>query len=450
MAKNKKKSKQHSQPNQKRKDALKKVEEWIKANFDNNTQNQLKALINKLNEENAIYLEHNLNYLTKDTFRDKISEILNEQNNKSQENKKEATGAKDMDTDNQEKTENNNVNFLEFSQKNPHINKNEIYDAFALYKKDPKEFEQRYPRPKATIGDGSSIPTPEPENTPNKDKDWKTKVETYYNSIYKEGTVQTIPLDPDGVYIEVDDQEKDIDIDGKKEKQQLTGTAITYTSKNHVEIQKTKDGVEPKDQSFKHFQDHIAALKELGNTEIALGKIQSSKFCTKVVAAALANGIEATLTEGQKNHNLDFSAETLKEIPIETQTKLIEYALKNDVQIEFGENSPLLDFNNEAIQALPNELKIKYLCMLLANDKIKDKIKNAPKPIKLEALKERVIGKNADGSDITAGDVHNKVKELRGRIQGGESRQEVLKEVKAETHGKNYFNYAQKHTQQNR
>ena len=65
-------------------------------------------------------------------------------------------------------------------------------------------------------------------------------------------------------------------------------------------------------------------------------------------------------------------------------------------------------------------------------------------------LKGKVIGQNADGSDITAGNAHDKVNELRGRIKGGESRQEVLKEVKAETHGNNYFQYAQKHTQQKR
>ena len=486
MAKNKKKSKQHSQPNQKRKDALKKVEEWIKANFDNNTQNQLKALINKLNEENTIYLEHNLNYLTKDTFRDKISEILNEQNNKSQENKKEATGAKDMNKDNTPTPENKDNDdswrftreHKEFKDKYPDWA--DDVDKFKEYQKDSKAFDEKYQQEydksnsknennsennnqTAILGEQKSeaIPTPEPENTPNKDKDWKT-VEKYYNSIYKDGTVQTVLLDPDGVYIEVDDQEKDIDIDGKKEKQQLTGTAITYTSKNHVEIQKTKDGVEPKNQSFQHFQDHIAALKELGNTEITLGDIQSSKFCTKVVAAALANGIEAnniTLKKGQKNHNLDFSAETLKEIPIETQTKLIEYALKNDVQIEFGENSPLLDFNNEAIQALPNELKIKYLCMLLANDKIKDKIKNAPKPIKLEALKERVIGKNADGSDITAGDVHDKINALRNRDEGGtrtfkdkDGQTKTIKTITKEQREANLAKLAQlrKNAQQNR
>lgn len=425
------------------------IDNWIKANFKFNYQRQIKAIINDIPKDTipSILEKINSGEYTAENFITNIRNLQKKQKqkikktqNKSQENKKEKTGAKDMDTDNQEKTENNNVNFLEFSQKKPHINKDEIYDAFALYKKDPKEFEQRYPHPKVTIGDGSSIPTTQPENTD--DGNWINTVIKYYQEQYKEHLYEPVAID-NGIHFEVSPH--------TNKEQQLTGTAISYLSQNHVEIQKTKEGVEPKDQSFQHFQDHIAALKKLGNTEIALGQIQSSKFCTKVVAAALANGIDnITLENNQEHHKLDFSAETLKGIPVKTQTKLIEYALKNDVQIEFGENSPLLDFNNEAIQALPDELKIKYLCMLLANDKIKDKIKNAPKPIKLEALKERVIGKNADGSDITAGDVHNKVNELRGRIKGGESRQEVLKEVKAETHGNNYFQYAQKHTQQKR
>ena len=37
-----------------------------------------------------------------------------------------------------------------------------------------------------------------------------------------------------------------------------------------------------------------------------------------------------------------------------------------------------------------------------------------------------------------------------GKTKSSKAKKSFLKEVKAETHGKNYFNYAQKHTQQNR
>jgi len=540
MAKDKKKSKTRSQSNPERKTELDKIEKWIEAqNFDFKTKNQIKASIKQLNTENIIYLGHNLDYLTKDTFTPKIREILNEQNNKSQENQKEATGAKPMSDENNPTPENNNEDkdwrytpeYNEYKTKYPDWA--DDYKKYQEYKKDNKAFDDKYKQQsdssqpttdeenhRGTIDESepNTTPTPEPENT--QDEPWDIKVEIYYKKTYNEGTVKSIPLEP-GIYIEVDSQEKLINPNNPKEKQQLTGTAISYDSANHVKIQKTKEGVEPKDQSFKHFQDHIAALKELGNTEIALGKIQSSKFCTKVVAAALANGIDnITLKNDQKNHNLDFSAETLKEIPVENQTQLIEYAIKNDVKIEFGENSPLLDFNNETLKGLDEETKYQFLALLLKNPETKDKIQNIPtielyakdengkiiteevseiikdkdgkdkeikfnrmkinekiqpedveilrkqakeqtefqaefetrKAERIAALKERIAKKegeeNADKTFEELNTQHQAVEKLRGRIKNGENRQEVLKEVKAETYGNNYFQYAHKHTQQ--
>ena len=209
-------------------------------------------------------------------------------------------------------------------------------------------------------------------------------------------------------------------------------------------------------------------LKNRGFDEIALGETQNPEFRTKLIAAALANDVEIS-TPLKETDTISLSDKALKEIPETSQTDLLKFALENDVKLEFGENSPLLDFNNEAVQALPDNLKYKYMATLLQNEDTKDKIKNAPKveffttnntkdeegndvfnpdgtpkttnepnpalnelneaelstlrvfnrQQQIDELRRKVIGQNPDGSNITAGDMHDKINALRNRDEGG-------------------------------
>lgn len=497
MAKNKKKNKPI---NSQRKIELNKIKEWIETQaFDFKTKNQIIGKLEKLSTDNISYIANNLNEFTKDNFDTRIKEIQTEQNNKSLN-----TGAENMNTETTEKSENNNEELLDFARKNPHIAIDELNEAFELYKKDPIEFQNRFPRQDADnkitedlnkeetpdkkiahIGESTAT---EIHTNENEDKSWQEEVIEEYKQKYNEENINVDAL-ANGIHIEVAPQDE----------QQLTGTAINYHTEDHIEIQKTQNGIEPKDQSYQHFLDHIEILKNRGFDEIALGETQNPEFRTKLIAAALANDVVIS-TPLKEAETISLSDKSLKEISPENQTQLLQFALENNVKLEFDENSPLLDFNNEAVQALPDKLKYKYMAILIQNEGAKDKIKNAPKveffitnntkdeegndvlnpdgtpkttnepnpalnelnedelstlrifnrEQQINELKNRVIGQNDDGSNITAGDAHNKVNDLRNRIKSGENRQEVLKDVQAETHGDNFFKYAQKHTQQNR
>ena len=139
MAKNKKKNKPI---NSQRKIELNKIKEWIETQaFDFKTKNQIISKLEKLSADNISYIANNLNEFTKNNFDTRIKEIQTEQNNKSPN-----TGAENMNTETTEKSENNNEDFLDFALKNPHIAIDELNEAFELYKKDPIEFQNRFPR----------------------------------------------------------------------------------------------------------------------------------------------------------------------------------------------------------------------------------------------------------------------------------------------------------------
>ncbi len=299
--------------------------------------------------------------------------------------------------------------------------------------------------------------TEEQEKTP-----WSVDVIKKYQEKYNTEDKENVTHEPlgEGVHIEVAPHSKD--------EQQLTGTAVNYHTEDHIEIQKTKNGVEPKDQSYQHFLDHMEILQKREFEEIELGRTSSPEFRTKLIAAALANNLKIN-TPLKEEDTISLSDKTLKEIPETSQTDLLKFALENDVKLEFGENSPLLDFNNEAVQALPDKLKYKYMATLLQNEDTKDKIKNAPKveffttnntkdeegndvfnpdgtpkttnepnpalnelnkdelstlrifnrQQQITELRGKVIGQNPDGSNITAGDMHDKINALRNRDEGG-------------------------------
>lgn len=302
-----------------------------------------------------------------------------------------------------------------------------------------------------------------------------------------------------------------IAIDPKKEEEGKTGTVAQYYDRNHFAIRTSTKGVEPKDQSFEHFKNHIAVAKENGSDEIVMGNTKSAVFRTKLAAAVLATEGMSLHTPFKGTDSLDFSLETLKEIPVETQGKLLEFALQNGVEIE----NPILDFNNEAVKNLPEELKYKYLATLLQNEETKGQIKNAPEieffakdenGNKIETERKTIDVKDADGNIVARNDgsprtieiinyepnpalknlgeeelttlrtfkreqqiaqirsddnnkskveMHDKVAALRQQLKGktGKERKDIINNanVTEQTHGKNFNAYANKyHNQQGR
>ena len=278
------------------------------------------------------------------------------------------------------------IKFEDFRKKYPHIADNIAEEAFKLFKENNAEFLKQYAEPqKENNSENDSKPNegvmvvneetpstePEKENTQARELEpWEEKVKQEYIKIYSENNVSVDPVG-DGIHIEVAPHSK-----GNKE---YTGTAISYHRENHVEIQTTKNGVKPKDQSFQHFMDHISVLKSRDFNEITIGNTQHSEFNTKLVAAVLNTEGISLSQPIKENLELNFSKEALAEIPAPAQKKLLEFALSNNVQLDFGENSPLLDFNNEAIKTLDPKLQYKYLDLLASNDNLKAQVTNAPK-----------------------------------------------------------------------
>ncbi len=359
-------------------------------------RNKIHDLLKKINDPKFSYL---IKAEIKNMDNDKLTSIIEQLSspdfttqgvidniiaNKEEQPKTQQSGEKIMDsTDSKQKQ----VTFEEFLTQYPDCqNKTNAQELFEQYQKDASIFEETYRKLQndptnnssenndkgtATVGDFTAN-TSDEKTISNEEisvPKWQTEVISKYQEIYGENNVENDVLTSGGIQIEVARHTNNKGID-------LTGTAANYSEEDKLEIKPTRDGVAPKDQSFQHFLDHIEVLKYRGFSEIALGKTNEAAFRTKLISAVLQKDMNlAPLEQGLE---LDLSAETLKDIAPQTQTKLLKKALEYNAKINFGENSPLLDFNNKAIQGLDEAEKYQYLAMLLKNDNTKDQVSNIP------------------------------------------------------------------------
>ena len=293
-----------------------------------------------------------------------------------------------------------------------------IKEAYKLFTQDPQTWQTKWenyiagnsnshnsnaaPQNDAQVDENEPASNPQPAEEQDWMKDWlKQYRQTYQidpeNEANNKYTLNGEP-NSEGLLISIEPKEEG-----------QTGTAAQYYDLNHFAIRTSSKGVEPKDQSFEHFKNHIAIAKENGSDEITMGNTKSAAFRTKLAAAVLATDGMTLTTPLKDTDSFDFSPEALKEIPTETQTALLEFALKNGAAIE----NPILDFNNEAVKNLPEELKYKYFANLLQDEQAKGQIKNAPEidffardenGNKIETERKTVEIKDESGKTITRED----------------------------------------------
>lgn len=359
---------------------------WIEGHIPFREKNRIKAEINRRSNEEIRKLQELINNkqdLSPDDFKQRLQELKEEQKQRqdSQISQPEKnTGEEQMSDTNAEEKLTKEDFIAKYQQKIKEelgikVDMERAYNIYTQSKNNDwiSVLTQEVNTSSKKEKDGK-IPTSVDEGgsdtyASNKKSEWNGLLEQYqtaYDANPQTKNQYNIngELQDDGSYL--------IAIDPKEEGK--TGTVAQYYDRNHFAIRTSTKGVEPKDQSFEHFKNHIAVAKENGSDEIVMGNTKSAIFRTKLAAAVLA-------TEGMSLHmsskgidSLDFSPETLKGIPAETQGKLLEFSLQNDVEIE----NPILDFNNEAVKNLPEELKYKYLATLLKNEDAKGQIKNAP------------------------------------------------------------------------
>lgn len=360
---------------------------WIEGHIPFREKNRIKAEINRRSNEEIRKLQELINNkqdLSPDDFKQRLQELKEEQ--KQQQNSQtsqpeENTGEEQM-SDTEQLTSEEQKFFDDNKNDFDGADIKSIKKAYEFFSKDPATWKQEWANYIAAETDSQNesnnegnTATTVDENEPgthasNENSEWMNGLVEQYQTAY-DANPQTQnqyningELQDDGSYL--------IAIDPKEEGK--TGTAAQYYDRNHFAIRTSKNNVEPKDQSFEHFKNHIAVAKENGSDEIAMGNTQSAVFRTKLAAAVLATEGMSLHTPLKETDSLDFSPETLKGIPAETQGKLLEFALQNGAAIE----NPILDFNNEAVKNLPEELKYKYLATLLKNEDAKGQIKNAP------------------------------------------------------------------------
>lgn len=385
---------------------------WIEGHIPFREKNRIKAEINRRSNEEIRQLQElisNKQDLSPDDFKQRLQELKEEQKQRqdspiSQPEKN--TGEEQMSDTNAEEKLTKEDFIAKYQQKIKEELGIEVdmERAFNIYTQSKNNdwinvLAQEVNTSSKKEKDGK-IPTSVDEGEPgthasNEKSEWNGLLEQYqtaYDANPQTKNQYNINGEPqdDGSYL--------IAIDPKEEGK--TGTVAQYYDRNHFAIRTSTKGVEPKDQSFEHFKNHIAVAKENGSDEIVMGNTKSAVFRTKLAAAVLAEGMSLH-TPFKGTDSLDFSLETLKEIPVETQGKLLEFALKNGVEIE----NPILDFNNEAVKNLPEELKYKYLATLLKNEDAKRQIENAPE-IDLfvkDSNGNRIENKSASYYSVTVG-----------------------------------------------
>lgn len=507
-----------------RKKIIAEINGWIEGHIPFREKNRIKAEINRRSNEEIRQLQELINNkqdLSPDDFKQRLQELKEEQ--KQQQNSQtsqpeENTGEEQM-SDTEQLTSEEQKFFDDNKNDFDGADIKSIKKAYEFFSKDPATWKQEWANYIAAETDSQNesnnegnTATTVDENEPgthasNENSEWMNGLVEQYQAAY-DANPQTKnqyningELQNDGSYlIAINPQEE-----GK------TGTTAQYYDRNHFAIRTSTKGVEPKDQSFEHFKNHIAVAKENGSDEIAMGNTQSAVFRTKLAAAVLATEGMSLHTPLKETDSLDFSPETLKGIPAETQGKLLEFALQNGAAIE----NPILDFNNEAVKNLPEELKYKYLATLLQNEETKGQIKNAPEieffakdenGNKIETERKTIDVKDADGNIVARNDgsprtieiinyepnpalknlgeeelttlrtfkreqqiaqirsddnnkskveMHDKVAALRQQLKGktGKERKDIINNanVTEQTHGKNFNAYANKyHNQQGR
>lgn len=387
---------------------------WIEGHIPFREKNRIKAEINRRSNEEIRQLQELINNkqdLSPDDFKQRLQELKEEQKQRqnSQTSQPEENTGEEQMSDTEQLTSEEQKFFDDNKNDLDGADIKSIKKAYEFFSKDPATWKQEWASYIAAETDSQNesnnegnTATTVDENEPgthasNENSEWMNGLVEQYQTAY-DANPQTQnqyningELQDDGSYL--------IAIDPKEEGK--TGTAAQYYDRNHFAIRTSKNNVEPKDQSFEHFKNHIAVAKENGSDEIAMGNTQSAVFRTKLAAAVLATEGMSLHTPLKETDSLDFSPETLKEIPAETQGKLLEFALQNGAAIE----NPILDFNNEAVKNLPEELKYKYLATLLQNEETKGQIKNAPE-IDLfvkDSNGNRIENKSASYYSVTVG-----------------------------------------------
>lgn len=399
---------------------------WIEGHIPFREKNRIKAEINRRSNEEIRQLQElisNKQDLSPDDFKQRLQELKEEQKQRqdSQISQPEKNTGEEQMSDTEQLTSEEQKFFDDNKNDLDGADIKSIKKAYEFFSKDPATWKQEWANYIAAETDSQNesnnegnTATTVDENEPgthasNENSEWMNGLVEQYQTAY-DANPQTQnqyningELQDDGSYL--------IAIDPKEEGK--TGTAAQYYDRNHFAIRTSKNNVEPKDQSFEHFKNHIAVAKENGSDEIVMGNTKSAVFRTKLAAAVLATEGMSLHTPLKKTDSLDFFPETLKEIPAETQGKLLEFALQNGVEIEH----PILDFNNDAVKNLPEELKYKYLATLLKNEDAKGQIKNAPE---IDLFKKDNNGKRIPTKTIftilAGGKVHNLKTDENGEL----------------------------------
>ena len=405
------------------------INSWIANHVPFREQSKIKAEINRRSNEEILLLRELINdnpELSSDNFNQQLKELKEKEKQRQQDSHtsqpKEHTGEGLMsDTNTEEKLTDEEQKFYDDNKKDlDGADIKSIKEAYKLFTQDPQSWQIKWEEYVAGNTDSKNndntrkntteIDENEPASPsqPVEEQDWMKGLLEQYREAY-----QIAPENEAGNKYVINNEPNDegllITIEPKEEGK--TGTTAQYYDRNHFAICTSTKGVEPKDQSFEHFKNHIAIAKENGSDEITMGNTKSAVFRTKLAAAVLATEGMSLATPLKETDSLDFSNEALKEIPVETQTALLKFALENGAQLE----NPILDFNNEAVKNLPKELQYKYLATLLQNEETKGQIKNAPEieffakdgngnKIEIKTERKTVTAKDADGNIVARED----------------------------------------------